>query len=44
MKKKNDNVTKNEQIRNTLNVSIIMNLKKFVKKNDLKLFVFQYDI
>ena len=45
MNEKNDDVAKNEQIRNGLNVSIIIAIdydkfEKICKKNNLQLFVF----
>ena len=48
MNEKNDDVAKNERIRNELNVSIIIAIdydkfEKICKKGNLQLFVFQYD-
>ena len=48
MKEKNDDVAKIERICNELNVSIIIAInynefKKICKKNNLQLFVFQYN-
>ena len=48
MNKRNDDVAKKEQIGNALNVSIIFAIyydefEKICKKNNLQLFVFQYD-